>query len=67
MDLVLRAKYACQGAWEFFLAGGGLWAIVQIRSHGLAIGACFELGLEGHAASECGPGIEASSLYPMYE
>jgi hypothetical protein len=52
VDLVLRAKYACQGAWEFFLAGGGLWAIAQIRAHGLAIGACFELGLEGHAASE---------------
>jgi hypothetical protein len=29
--------------------------------------ACLELGLEGHAASERGPGIEESSLYPMYE
>jgi hypothetical protein len=28
---------------------------------------CLELGLEGHAASECGLGIEESSLYPMYE
>jgi hypothetical protein len=26
-----------------------------------------ELGLEGHAASECGLGIEEPSLYPMYE
>jgi hypothetical protein len=48
----------------------GWWWAVGYRTNTsprACLGACLELGLEGHAASERGPGIEESSLYPMYE